>query len=59
QGRRVRYHRIEQATVEGKLFFRYEVRIEVQGGGSFTRRSLLSLAQGPNGWRVPNFSETD
>ena len=59
QGRRVSYHRIEQATAEGKLFFRYEVRIEVQGGGSFTRKSLLALAQGPNGWRVTNFSETD
>lgn|SRR5574341_261817 len=59
QGRRVSYQRIEHATVEGKLFFRYEVRIEVQGGGSFTRRSLLALAQGPNGWRVTNFSETD
>ena len=59
QGRRVSYHRIEQATVEGKLFFRYEVRIEVQGGGSLTRKSLLALAQGPNGWRVTNFSEMD
>jgi hypothetical protein len=59
QGRRVSYHRIEQATVEGKLFFRYEVRIEVQGGGSFTRKSLLAMAHGPNGWRVTNFSETD
>jgi len=59
QGRRVSYHRIEQATAEGKLFFRYEVRIEVQGGGSFTRKSLLAIAQGPNGWRVTNFSETD
>ena len=59
QGRRVRYHRIEQATVEGKLFFRYEVRIEVPGGGAFTRKSLLAMAQRPNGWRVTNFSETD
>jgi hypothetical protein len=59
QGRRVSYQRIEQAIVEGKLFFRYEVRIEVQGGDSFTRKSLLAMAQGPNGWRVTNFSETD
>ena len=59
QGRRVNYHRIEQATVEGKLFFRYEVRIEVPGGGAFTRKSLLAMAQRPNGWRVTKFSETD
>jgi hypothetical protein len=55
----VSYHRIEQTTMEGKLFVRYEVRIEVQGGGAFTRKSLLAMAQGPNGWRVTNFSETD
>lgn len=58
-GRRVSFSRIEKATIEGKLFFRYEVRIDVQGGGSFTRKSLLALSHGPNGWRVTNFSETD
>lgn len=58
-GRRVSFSRIEKATMEGKLFFRYEVRIDVQGGGSFIRRSLLALSRGPNGWRVTNFSETD
>lgn len=58
-GRRVTFSRIENATMEGKLFFRYEVRIDVQGGGSFTRKSLLAMGQGPNGWRVTNFSETD
>ena len=58
-GRRVSFSRIEKVTMEGKLFFRYEVRIDVQSGGSFTRKSLLALAHGPNGWRVTNFSETD
>lgn len=59
QGRRVSYTRTEKATVEGKLFFRYEVQIDVQGGGSFARKSLLALSQGPKGWRVTNFSESD
>lgn len=59
QGRRVSYNRIERNTAEGKLFYRYEVRIDVQGGGTFTRKSLLAMAQGPNGWRVTNFTETD
>lgn len=59
QGRRVRFSRIEKTTMEGKLFFRYEVRIDVQSGGSFTRKSLLAMSQAPNGWRVTNFSETD
>ncbi len=59
QGRRVTYSRIEKATMEGKLFFRYEVRIDIQGGGSLTRKSLLAMSQGPNGWRVTNFTETD
>lgn len=59
QGRRVSYSRTETATVDGKLFFRYEVRIEVQGGRSFARKSLLALSQGPKGWRVTNFSESD
>lgn len=59
QGRRVTYSRIERATMEGKLFFRYEVRIDIQGGGSLTRKSLLAMSQGPNGWRVTNFTETD
>lgn len=59
QGRRVSFNRTEKATVEGKLFLRYEVQIDIQGGGSFTRKSLLALSQGPNGWRVTNFSEND
>jgi hypothetical protein len=58
-GRRVSYSRIEQNTAEGKLFYRYEVRIDIQGGGTFSRKSLLAMAQGPNGWRVTNFTETD
>jgi hypothetical protein len=58
-GRRVAYERKETATVDGKLYFRYEVRIEIQGGGSFTRRSLLALGDSPNGWRVTNFTESD
>lgn len=58
-GRRVRYERTETNTVDGKLYFRYEVRIDVQGGDSFTRKTLLALGHGPNGWRVTNFSETD
>ncbi|HSC72016.1 MAG TPA: hypothetical protein VLH58_11715 [Candidatus Methylomirabilis sp.] len=59
QGRRVRFSRIEQNTVEGKLFYQYEVRIDVQGGSTFNRKTLLAMAQGPNGWRVTNFTETD
>ena len=59
RGRRVSYTRIERTTVDGKLFFRYEVRIDVQGGGAFTRKPLLAMADGPNGWRVTNFTETD
>lgn len=58
-GRRVSFSRIEQARMDGKLFLRYEVRIDVRGGGSFTRKSLLALSQGPSGWRVTNFSETE
>ena len=58
-GRRVSFSRIEKAVMEGKLFLRYEVRIEVQGGGSFRRTTLLALSQGPSGWRVTNFSETE
>jgi hypothetical protein len=59
QGRRVSYNRIEGNTAEGKLFYRYEVRIDIQGGGTFTRKSLLAMGQGPNGWRVTNFTDTD
>jgi hypothetical protein len=58
-GRRVSFSRIEKATMDGKLFFRYEVRIDLQTGGSLSRKSLLALSNGPNGWRVTNFSETD
>ncbi len=58
-GRSVSVRRIEKSTMDGKLFFRYEVRVDLQGGGSFTRKSLLALSDGPNGWRVTNFSETD
>lgn len=58
-GRRVSFRRIEKSTMEGRLFFRYEVRIDVQGGGVLTRHSLLAVGKGPNGWRVTNFSETD
>lgn len=59
EGRRVSFSRIEKTTANGKLFFRYEVRIDIRGGGAFTRRSLLALSQRPNGWRVTNFSESD
>ena len=59
QGRRVSYTRMERNTVEGKLFFRYEVRIEVQGAGYLTRKTLLAMDDGPNGWRVTNFTDTD
>ncbi len=58
-GRRVGFSRIEKATMDGKLFFRYEVRIDLQGGGTLARKSLVALSQGPNGWRVTNFSETE
>lgn len=58
-GRRVSISRIEQAMMDGKVFLRYEVRIDVRGGGFFTRKSLLALSQGPSGWRVTNFSETE
>lgn len=59
KGRRVSYTRIERTTVDGKLFLRYEVRIDVQGGGSLTRKVLLAMAQEPNEWRVTNFTESD
>ena len=59
QGRRVSYTRIERTTVDGKHFLRYEVRIDVQGGGSLTRKVLLAMAHEPNGWRVTNFTESD
>lgn len=58
-GRRVSYSLMEKTEMEGKLFFRYEVRIEVQGSGSFTRKALLALNKEPNGWRVTNFSDTN
>lgn len=59
QGRRVSYTRMERNTVEGKLFFRYEVRIDIQGAGSLIRKTLLAMQHGPNGWRVTNFTDTD
>ena len=59
QGRRVSYNLIDRNTVDGKLFFRYEVRIEVQGVGSLTRKALLAMEQEPNGWRVTNFIDMD
>jgi hypothetical protein len=59
QGRRVGYTRIERNTLDGKLFFRYEVRIDVQGAGVLTRKTLLAMGEEPNGWRVTNFTETD
>jgi hypothetical protein len=58
-GRRVSYSLLEKTETEGKLFFRYEVRIEVQGSGSFTRKALLALNKEPNGWRVTNFSDSE
>jgi len=59
QGRRVSYTRIEQKTVDGKLFFRYEVRIDLQGTGLLMRKTLVAMDHGPNGWRVTNFTDTD
>ena len=59
QGRRVSYRRTEKHTAEGRLFFRYEIQIDIQGGGAFTRKALLALGEGPDGWRVTNFSDTD
>jgi hypothetical protein len=59
QGRRVRFNLIGRNMVEGKLFLRYEVQIDLQGAGSLTRKTLLAMGQEPNGWRVTNFTDTD
>jgi hypothetical protein len=37
----------------------YEATISVDGAGQFTKKLLLTMRQGEQGWRVANYSEFD
>ncbi len=56
----VRYRLLEEKPRgAGRTSFLYETTISVDGAGQFTKKVLLSLRQGQDGWRVTNYSEFD
>src|SRR5712691_2707948 len=49
----------EKPRGEKNTSFLYETTISVDGAGEFTKKVLLTLRQGEQGWRVANYSEFD
>jgi len=49
----------EKPRGEKSTSFLYETTISVDGAGEFTKKVLLTLRQGEQGWRVANYSEFD
>ena len=56
----VHYRLREEKPRGGKsVSFLYETTISVDGAGQFTKKILLTMRQGEQGWRVANYSEFD
>jgi hypothetical protein len=56
----VHYRLIEEKPRgEKSVSFLYETTISVNGAGEFTKKILLTMRQGEQGWRVVNYSEFD
>lgn len=55
------YYRLieEKARNQENASFLYETVFSVDGAGQFSKRILLTLRQGDEGWRVANFKEFD
>jgi hypothetical protein len=49
----------EKARGGGRASLLYETTFAVDGAGQFTKKILLTLRQGDEGWRVTNFKEFD
>lgn len=49
----------EKKRGEKSTSFLYETTISVDGAGQFTKKVLLTLRHGEDGWRVANYSEFD
>jgi hypothetical protein len=49
----------EKPRGEKSVSFLYETTISVDGAGEFTKKVLLTVRQGDQGWRVANYSEFD
>lgn len=49
----------EKPRGEKSTSFLYETTISVDGAGEFTKKVLLTLRQGEQGWQVANYSEFD
>lgn len=58
EGRDVAYTLVSRQEEGDHHRFMYEVRIRLKGGGEFTRRSVVSVAQVGGAWRVTNFHES-
>ncbi|MGH7966175.1 MAG: hypothetical protein ACRERD_30865 [Candidatus Binatia bacterium] len=57
---RVNYRLLEEKSRgEKSASFFYEATFSVDGAGQFIKKVLLTLRQGPEGWRVTNYSEFD
>ena len=55
---RVHYRLLQEKKRGDKsTSFLYEATISVDGAGQFTKKVLLTLRQGEEGWRVANYSE--
>lgn len=59
EGRSVAYTLLGRDQDGDRHLFRYEVKVTLRGGGSFTRRSVLVVAPVATGWRVTNFDESN
>jgi hypothetical protein len=56
----VHYRLIEEKPRgEKSVSFLYETTFSVDGAGEFTKKVLLTMRQGEQGWRVANYSEFD
>lgn len=58
EGREVAYSLVSRQEEGDHHRFMYEIRIRLRGGGEFTRRSVVSVAQVGGAWRVTNFHES-
>jgi hypothetical protein len=56
----VHYRLMEEKPRGDKgVSFLYETLVSVDGAGEFTKKVLLTMRQGDQGWRVANYSEFD
>jgi len=49
----------EKPRGQQSVSFVYETTISVDGAGDFTKKVLLTMRQGEQGWQVANYSEFD